>query len=674
MTKIIFKFLAAYTAAAATLPGLADTAGADEYTAQWGLLMTGANIAHARGYTGAGVTVGVMDSGVLATHPDLIANLSPLSMNGSTLGPSLTDDNGHGTHVSGIIAATANGVGMMGVAPGAKVASLAIADSGGEIKNIYAANVLNYGLNNGIEFFNNSWGSYVYTPSGDLNADRAAFEADNAVLLSAVRDAVQRNGVMIFATGNENAATAGVEASLPYLYPELTANWVAVTSIGPDGRMPDYANRCGAAMSWCITAPGGGDDQDADGVYSTANDGTYVRYSGTSMATPHVTGALAVARQMYPNAKATDLVRLVLTTATDIGPAGLDQQTGWGLLNLDNLTRTRDASTASAFANSALARKQTLSAVQSVIDNRAAGLFDPQSPETASVTTNGPAPVVSPVRYWLQPVAGVSLTSGSGSNGSMTSRVGGIMAGAEIALTDTFRAGAGAGYTATASHGGGGRSHQNGLYATLYGAFSADRLFAEGNAGVARFSGATRRNSISGTSGTVLGSSLSGNTESTDVGLWMSARLGMAFETAALTAKPFLHGRVSNMWQGSGTETGADIFGVSLNSETSTGGEAGAGVRLVFNPVKVQSVAVAPTMELAYARDMGPASERRTATLLGSSVKGSSIKTGRDVFRFSAGLSAANQSESIVAKLSYAGEVRANAQSHMLNAGLAFRF
>ncbi|SHM96926.1 S8 family peptidase [Roseibium suaedae] len=668
------RLLPLFAIAAASFPVLTGTARADEYSAQWGLLMTGANIAHSRGYTGAGVTVGVMDSGVLATHPDLIANLSPLSMNGSTFGPSLTDDNGHGTHVTGIIAATANGVGMMGVAPGASVASLAIMDSTGAIENDYVARVLDYGLSNGIEFFNNSWGSYVYVPSGDLNADRATFETENSVLLAAARDAVARNGVLVFATGNDGAMDAGVESALPYLYPELTENWIAVTAIGPDGNMPAYANRCGVAMSWCITAPGGGDDEAADGIYSTSNDGTYVRFSGTSMATPHVTGALAIARQMFPNASSTDLAQLVLKTATDIGTAGLDAETGWGLLNLDNLTRTKDGATANAFANSSLARKQTLNLVQSVIDNRAAGLFDRQGADSATLSTNGPAPVESPLRYWLQPLAGVSLTSGSGGSSNMTSRVGGLMAGAEILLTDTFRAGAGAGYTATASHGGGDRSHQNGLYATLYGAFSQDMLFAEANAGVARFEGATRRNSISGTSGTVLGSSLSGNTESTDVGVWLSGRLGMAFETSALTAKPFISGRVSNMSQGSGTENGAGIFGVALESKTSTGGEAGAGVRLAFNPVKTESLSVTPAMELAYARDLGPASESRTVTLLGSPVTGSSSRIGRDVFRVNLGVHAANLTETVTAKLSYGGELRSNAQSHSLNAGLAFRF
>src|SRR5690606_27008923 len=130
---------------------------ADEYSAQWGLGMIGARLAHERGWTGRGVTVGVVDSGIIAGHPDLEPHVTPESFSGHTLGPSDGDAVGHGTHVAGTIAALANGVGMVGVAPGVRVTSMQLSGPDGEIDEArldsIAASAISYGLDLGIEFF-----------------------------------------------------------------------------------------------------------------------------------------------------------------------------------------------------------------------------------------------------------------------------------------------------------------------------------------------------------------------------------------------------------------------------------------------------------------------------------------------------------------------------------------
>ncbi|SUB02783.1 Extracellular serine protease precursor [Pannonibacter phragmitetus] len=642
----------------------------NEYDAQWGLLMTGAPIAHSRGYTGAGVTVGVLDTGILASHPDLIANLSGLNFNGFEEMATFTDADGHGTHVAGIIGASANGFGMMGVAPGAKLVNLAIMDDDGKIENEYAARVLEYGLNNGIRIFNNSWGSYVYVPSGDLAADRASFEEDDAELLAAAREAARRGAVLVWATGNDGATDAGVQAAMPYLYPELTPNWIAVTSVGRDGTSPAYSNHCGVTMMWCLAAPGGGDDQDNDGIYSTANTGGYVRFSGTSMATPHVTGALAIAQQMYPNATPEQLARLVLLTASDIGAAGIDRQYGWGLLNLDRLTSTNDVRKVSSFSQTAQVQTQAVNQVMGITEQRASALLDPAGPAVA-VSTNGAAPSEASRRFWVQSLAGVSLMDGTSTSASSTSRSAGLLVGGEFIATENLRLGAAGGFSTSSMHGGGDRARISGLHALIYGGYTYDRYFLEAASSFSRFENTLDRNNITG-SGTSL--AVNGQTKTTDLGLSASARIGMTFETEGLLARPYVHGRVRHQWLGSGNETGADVFNVSLRSTTSTGSETGVGLRLSATPIALGSYSVTPMMDIAYARALGPVAAGRNVQMLGRSINSAAPDLGRDIGRLNLGVAATNASQKLTGKLSYGGELRRNAQSHSVNAELSLRF
>ncbi|WP_244284678.1 MULTISPECIES: S8 family serine peptidase [unclassified Pannonibacter] len=661
------------TAAVSLLLTFPQTLLATEYNAQWGLLVTGAPIAHSRGYTGTGVTVGVVDSGILATHPDLIANLSPLNFNGSLRMPTYDDPDGHGTHVAGIIGAAANGSGIMGVAPGAKLANLPIGvDTKGssEPSNENIALVLDYGLKNGIRFFNNSWGSDVYVPSGDLAADRTAFEADNADLLAAFRDAANRGAVLVWATGNEYQVNAGIEASLPYLYPELTASWIAVTSVDRLGGIPAYSNFCGVTMSWCLAAPGGGDDQDNDGIYSTANTGGYVRMSGTSMATPHVTGALAIAQQMYPNATPQELARLVLMTATDIGAAGIDSQYGWGLLSLDRLTSTNDVKKVAAFSQTAQVQTQAVNTVMGITEQRASSLLDPTGPAVA-VSTNGAAPSEANRRFWAQSLAGISLMDGTSTSASSTSRSAGLLVGGEFIATENLRLGAAGGFSTSSMRSAGDRARINGLHALIYGGYTYDRYFLEAASSFSRFENTLDRKNITG-SGTSV--TVNGQTKTTDLGLSASARIGMTFETEGLLARPYVHGRVRHQWLGSGSETGADVFNVSLRSSTSTGSETGVGLRLSAMPIAFGSYSVTPMMDLAYARALGPVAAGRKVQLLGSSVNSAAPDLGRDIGRLNLGVAATNASQKLTGKLSYGGELRRNAQSHSVNAELSLRF
>ena len=136
-------------------------------------------------------------------------------------------------------------------------------------------------------------------------------------LMGAFFESARRGSVLIFATGNDGAANPGIPSGLPYLFPELKNNWIDVTSVDKTLRWAPNADACGVSAMWCIAAPG-------EVIYSTIPTNEYKNLNGTSMAAPHVTGAVAIAKQMFPNASGAELASIVLRTAVDIGDPGID--------------------------------------------------------------------------------------------------------------------------------------------------------------------------------------------------------------------------------------------------------------------------------------------------------------------------------------------------------------
>lgn len=272
-------------------------------TTPWGISHINAPVAHSRGVTGSGVKVGIIDTGIDHGHPDLAALYAGGIdfVNGDN---DPMDDEGHGTHVSGTVAAIDNTIGVLGVAPAVSLYGIKVLDrfGSGTFADVIAG--IDWAAANGMDVVNMSLGAGVGT-----NALQTA--CDNA-----------------YASGVVICAAAGNNYGGPVSYPAKYSSAIAVSAIDQGNNLANFSNR-GAEVE--VTAPG-------VSIYSTYRGGGYATMDGTSMATPHTTGVCALiwATGSFGSASA---VRSQLTsTAIDLGSAGRDNNFGYGLIDADAAT------------------------------------------------------------------------------------------------------------------------------------------------------------------------------------------------------------------------------------------------------------------------------------------------------------------------------------------------
>lgn len=313
----------AKAAGVATFPDVPDLGG-DE----WGRDLIKAPEVWAKGLTGDGIVVAVIDSGIDYTHPDLIGNIwsnvgetgvDAAGRNKASNGVDddgngfvddfrgwdfvnndndPMDDNSHGTHISGLVAAKRDGVGITGTAPTSKIMPLKILDRTGVGKIRDEINAINYAAANGARVINVSLGGQ------QLNNEE----------LSVIRAAEAKGAIVISAAGND--ARPQVD------YPARFANEVgiAVGAVSRNGLFADFSNRAGAELLSYFVAPGGdGGRADSGDIYSTvplSQPGIPYRYfAGTSMGVPHVAGTIALMLQANPNLTATQIKQILAETA-----------------------------------------------------------------------------------------------------------------------------------------------------------------------------------------------------------------------------------------------------------------------------------------------------------------------------------------------------------------------
>jgi Subtilase family len=281
----------------------------------------------------AGVVVGILDTGLDLTHPDLAANvwLNPgencagcrtdgVDNDGNGYvddwrgwdfvnnDNNPTDDNGHGSHVAGIIGAVGNnGVGVAGVNWDVELMPLKFLNANGSGTTADAIEALLYATANGADLTNNSWASAPFSQA----------------MLDAIRQADAAGSLFVAAAGNDSL-DRDTYTDYPASY---DAPNIIVTAATDSNDAKAWFSAYGA-RTVDLGAPG------AD-VYSTWRLGTYNFASGTSMATPHVAGAAALAKAAFPGASDVGLKALLLRT-TDPNASLAGRTTTGGRLNANS--------------------------------------------------------------------------------------------------------------------------------------------------------------------------------------------------------------------------------------------------------------------------------------------------------------------------------------------------
>ena len=329
------------------------------YKYQWHYPLINLPAAWDLGIFGANVTVAVLDTGILPRHPDLESQIdfvtggydfvsdafSSLDGDGPDTDPTDPGDGSssgftssfHGTHVAGTIAAAMNNdIGVTGIAPGARILPVRVLGAyGGTSFDIRRGICFAAGLSTGAQCANVPANS---NPADVINMSLGG--SDPSLLEQDLIDAVRAAGVLI-------VAAAGNSASSAPLYPAAYDGVIAVSAVGPDKARAPYSS-FGSFVD--VAAPGGNLSRDldgdgyVDGVLSTGgNDAgprinyVYPFFQGTSMASPHVAGVLALMRaansQMLPDVVDALLAAGELTTPLGNQQGGRTDAFGYGLID-----------------------------------------------------------------------------------------------------------------------------------------------------------------------------------------------------------------------------------------------------------------------------------------------------------------------------------------------------
>lgn len=352
----------------------AAIAGTNEFRLQWSLEAIGADYAYARGYTGAGVTVGVIDTGADEDHEAFADKLHAQSAvasqscpNGACSFSAIRDTASHGTAVGGLIAGAKQENRMHGLAHDAELLMIGIRLGQGtpEYRPVDLSNGRSYrsldeqgqGIYRRISgltrIVNHSFGYEGVVTDYTATEYRGAFgRTIDSLLQEGTPDSEKM--ILVWAAGNSfgkhdaqgnpaDASSPNVTAATPHLFPALRGHFVTVVATQSDGTIASYSNHCGVAADFCIAAPGSG----VVAPWAGSGNG-HRRISGTSAAAPHVAGALALMEQAFRGQLGSTEMVTRLFAAADKSGIYSDRATyGEGLLDVEKATRPIGAMSAS---------------------------------------------------------------------------------------------------------------------------------------------------------------------------------------------------------------------------------------------------------------------------------------------------------------------------------------
>ncbi len=300
--------------------------GGKPYT--WGLENIGLTTVRSTfaGILGESVRVGIIDTGIDANHPDLagkVIGFRDFSGKGKT---QPYDDEGHGTHVAGTIAGGNSSGTYIGVAPNVKLIVAKAFDSEGHSSDDHLIRAMqwmtdpdgNPATNDYPQVINNSWGSDM--TYGNIDPEDTIF--------CQITETWMNMGIVpVASSGNEGPGARTI--SVPGACPSV----IAVGAVDENDNVASFSSR--GSAKWAstdyikpdISAPG-------NKITSSYPGGKYATMSGTSMAAPHVTGAIALILQANPTSIPRDTRRTLIAGVTDRGPQGKDYDYGFGTMNI----------------------------------------------------------------------------------------------------------------------------------------------------------------------------------------------------------------------------------------------------------------------------------------------------------------------------------------------------
>jgi subtilisin family serine protease len=269
----------------------------------WGVDKIDAEKVWPLGNTADPVKVGIIDTGISNKHPDLLPNIKD---GVNTINPykSWNDDNGHGSHVAGIVAALNNDIGVVGVGPQIDLYAIKVLNANGSGYLSDVIEGIEWAISNKMDIINLSLGT----------------SADSQTLHDAISAAKNAGIVIVAAAGNNGG---------PVLYPAAYPEVIAVSATDESDNLASWSSR-GPEID--LSAPG-------VSIYSTYKGTSYATLSGTSMAAPHVTGAAALVLNspvgtydFNSNGKwdPDEVKQKLQDTAKDLGTPGFDPLYGWG--------------------------------------------------------------------------------------------------------------------------------------------------------------------------------------------------------------------------------------------------------------------------------------------------------------------------------------------------------
>jgi thermitase len=287
---------------------------------QWHMRRIGAPAAWDLTFGSYSIVIAVIDSGVDLGHPEFAGRLLP-GFDYVNWDDTPNDDNGHGTHVTGIIAAAANNKsGVAGLAANVAILPLKVLDSqgGGNYYNIAAA--IRRAADRNVQVINLSLGGF----------------SDDVILQDAIKYATDRNIFVAAAAGNCGQGGTGCNGANPIYYP---AAYPGAFAVAASDHFDNWANYSGYKYYVALAAPGG---LNGDEIVSTLPGGYGWKF-GTSMATAQASAAAALVRTYQPAATHTQVADILKNTADKVGPytyvGGRNDWFGAGRLNVGRAVR-----------------------------------------------------------------------------------------------------------------------------------------------------------------------------------------------------------------------------------------------------------------------------------------------------------------------------------------------